>query len=39
MDPTQLSAAEAMNHVPHLIYLDEHNHITRTSNAIPVQAA
>lgn len=35
----QLTAAEAMNHVPRLIYLNEHNQITRTSNAIPVQAA
>ena len=35
----QVSAAEAMNHKPRLIYLDERNHITRTSNAIPVQAA
>ena len=35
----QVSSAEAMNHKPRLIYLNEHNHITRTSNAIPVQAA
>lgn len=35
----QLSAAEAVNHKPRLVYLDEHNKITRTSNAIPVQAA
>jgi aspartate 1-decarboxylase len=32
-------AAEAINHEPRLVYLDEHNRITRTSNAIPVQAA
>jgi len=35
----QLSAAEALNHKPRLIYLNEKNRITRTSNAIPVQAA
>ncbi len=35
----QMSAAEAMNHKPRLIYLDEHNKVSRTSNAIPVQAA
>jgi len=35
----QMNAAEAVNHKPHLVYLDEHNKITRTSNAIPVQAA
>jgi aspartate 1-decarboxylase len=35
----QMGAAEAINHKPRLIYLDQHNHIVRTSNAIPVQAA
>jgi len=35
----QLNAAEAMNHKPRLIYLNEHNKVVRTSNAIPVQAA
>jgi aspartate 1-decarboxylase len=35
----QLNAAEAINHKPRLIYLNEHNKVTRTSNAIPVQAA
>lgn len=34
-----LSAAEAINHKPRLVYLNEHNKITRTANAIPVQAA
>jgi aspartate 1-decarboxylase len=31
--------AELLNHKPKLVYLDEQNHITRTANAIPVQAA
>ncbi|MGA9852687.1 MAG: aspartate 1-decarboxylase [Gammaproteobacteria bacterium] len=35
----QLNAAEAVNHKPRLVYLDEHNNIARTSNAVPVQAA
>ena len=35
----QLNAAEAINHKPRLIYLNEHNKVVRTSNAIPVQAA
>lgn len=35
----QMNAAEAMSHKPRLVYLDAHNQITRTSNAIPVQAA
>jgi aspartate 1-decarboxylase len=35
----QMGAAEAINYKPRLIYLNEHNHIVRTSNAIPVQAA
>jgi aspartate 1-decarboxylase len=35
----EMSPAEAMNHKPRLIYLNEHNKVVRTSNAIPVQAA
>ncbi|MDE2139397.1 MAG: aspartate 1-decarboxylase [Gammaproteobacteria bacterium] len=35
----QMHAAEAVSHKPRLVYLDEHNRISRTSNAIPVQAA
>ena len=35
----QLNAAESINHNPRLVYLNEHNRITRTANAIPVQAA
>ena len=35
----QMTSAEAASHKPRLIYLDEHNKVTRTSNAIPVQAA
>ena len=35
----QTTSAEAAHHKPRLIYLDEHNKVTRTSNAIPVQAA
>ncbi len=35
----QLSAAEALNFKPRLIYLNEKNQVTRTANAIPVQAA
>jgi len=35
----QLNAAEALNHKPRLIYLNEKNQVTRTANAIPVQAA
>lgn len=30
---------EAAEHVPRLIYLDEHNNITHSRNRIPVQAA
>ena len=30
---------ELLNYRPTLVYLDECNHITRTGNAIPVQAA
>lgn len=33
------SEAELVNHKPKLVYLDEENHVTRSSNAIPVQAA
>ncbi len=33
------SDAELLNHKPRLVYLDELNHVTRTGNAIPVQAA
>ena len=36
---TMLNANEATHFKPRLIYLDEHNTITRTANAIPVQAA
>lgn len=31
--------AELLNHKPKLVYLDEHNHVIRTANTIPVQAA
>jgi aspartate 1-decarboxylase len=34
-----LSENEARLHKPKLVYLDERNHVTRTANAIPVQAA
>ncbi|MGH8373092.1 MAG: aspartate 1-decarboxylase [Gammaproteobacteria bacterium] len=34
-----LNANEATHFKPRLIYLNEHNKITRTANAIPVQAA
>lgn len=33
------SEAELVRHKPSLVYLDEYNHIVRTANAIPVQAA
>lgn len=33
------SDVELLNHKPKLLYLDEHNHVVRTSNTIPVQAA
>lgn len=33
------SEAELLNHKPRLVYLDEHNQVTRTANTIPVQAA
>ena len=35
----QMNAAEAVNHQPKLVYLDEHNNITHTRNTIPVQVA
>jgi aspartate 1-decarboxylase len=35
----QMPAGEATVHKPRLIYLDRHNNIVRTTNAIPVQAA
>jgi aspartate 1-decarboxylase len=35
----QFSAHEAALHKPTLVYLNEHNHIARIANAIPVQAA
>ena len=34
-----LNEAEMKTFKPTLVYLDENNHITRTSNQIPVQAA
>ncbi|MBU1191330.1 MAG: aspartate 1-decarboxylase [Gammaproteobacteria bacterium] len=34
-----LTQQEALNFQPTLVYLDEHNHITRTSHSIPVQVA
>lgn len=34
-----LNANEAAHFKPQLVYLNEHNEIMRTSNAIPVQAA
>jgi aspartate 1-decarboxylase len=34
-----MSEQEARLHKPKLVYLDEHNRVTRTGNAIPVQAA
>lgn len=34
-----MNAAEAASYKPRLVYLDDHNRITRTSNALPVQAA
>ena len=33
------SEAELRSHKPALVYLDEHNRVTRRANAIPVQAA
>ena len=34
-----LNQQEMLNHKPTLVYLDEHNNVTRTANTIPVQAA
>ena len=34
-----LDAAELASHQPSLVYLDERNHIKRTGDSIPVQAA
>lgn len=34
-----MSAEEAAKHKPSLVYLDEHNQIKRTSNAVAVQLA
>ena len=34
-----MSEQEARAHRPRLVYLNEHNEITRTANTIPVQAA
>lgn len=34
-----MSEAEVRLHKPRLVYLDEQNRVTRTGNAIPVQAA
>lgn len=36
---TQLAQHEVANFHPTLVYLDENNHITRTSDSIPVQVA
>ena len=36
---TAMSEQEARAHRPRLVYLNEHNEITRTANTIPVQAA
>lgn len=35
----QLDQKEAANFKPKLVYLDEQNHVTRTSDQIPVQVA
>ncbi len=35
----QVNAAAAVHHKPRLVYLNEHNQITHTAKAIPVQAA
>ena len=34
-----MSGAEAQVHKPSLVYLNEHNDVTHSANAIPVQAA
>lgn len=33
------SDVELLNHKPKLLYLNEHNHVERTTNTIPVQVA
>lgn len=33
------SEVELLNHKPKLLYLNEHNHVERTTNTIPVQVA
>lgn len=33
------SEAELLNHRPRLVYLDENNHVERTTNTIPMQVA
>lgn len=35
----QLEEGAARGYKPRLVYLDEHNNVTRTANTIPVQAA
>jgi aspartate 1-decarboxylase len=35
----QMPAGEATVYKPRLLYLDQHNNVVRTTNAIPVQAA
>jgi aspartate 1-decarboxylase len=35
----EMGEAEALKHQPSLVYLDEHNHVTRVSSSIPIQAA
>ncbi|MGH8454829.1 MAG: aspartate 1-decarboxylase, partial [Nevskiales bacterium] len=35
----QMPAGEASVYKPRLIYLDQHNNVVRSTNAIPVQAA
>ncbi len=36
---TGMTEQQARLHKPRLVYLDEHNRVTRTSSSIPVQAA
>lgn len=35
----RMTDAEARGHKPSVVYLDENNHVTGTTNSIPVQAA
>ncbi|MDO4709043.1 MAG: aspartate 1-decarboxylase [Pseudomonadota bacterium] len=35
----QCDAAEAVKHTPKLVYVDQHNRMTHSNDAIPVQAA